>query len=56
MTIDKVYWIRLSEHTDISTQGYVGVSINPKKRFSTHKNECISKKHDNPHLIYAFEK
>jgi len=56
MTIAKVYWIRLPEHTDISTQGYVGVSINPKKRFSTHKNECISKKHANPHLIYAFEK
>lgn len=31
-----VYWIRLSEHNDIKSQGYVGLSNNPKRRFKEH--------------------
>lgn len=31
-----LYWIRKPEHTDISTQGYVGVTLNPKSRLSAH--------------------
>jgi len=26
-----VYWIHLPEHTDMFTEGYIGVSKNPKK-------------------------
>jgi len=32
-----VYWIRKLEHTDMFTQGYVGVSSNYKRRWSDHK-------------------
>jgi group I intron endonuclease len=32
-----VYWIRLKEHTDITTQGYVGVSFDFFKRMERHK-------------------
>jgi hypothetical protein len=31
-----VYWIRSPEMTDIKTEGYVGVSNNPKSRFYAH--------------------
>lgn len=31
-----VYWIHLKEHTDIATEGYVGVSINFKERMYRH--------------------
>jgi predicted GIY-YIG superfamily endonuclease len=33
-----VYWIRKATHSDIMTQGYVGVSGNVKQRFAAHKN------------------
>ena len=33
-----LYWIRLSEHTDIFTQGYVGVAADFKKRLRSHKH------------------
>jgi hypothetical protein len=32
-----VYWIRERSHTDLMTQGYVGVSGNVKERFASHK-------------------
>jgi hypothetical protein len=32
-----VYWISHKDHTDIFSQGYVGVSNNPKKRWDGHK-------------------
>lgn len=31
-----VYWIRLKEHTDITSEGYVGVTINFKSRMYKH--------------------
>jgi predicted GIY-YIG superfamily endonuclease len=46
-----VYWLRLPEHTDMFTQGYVGISNNTQKRFSAHK-----KSKQNPHLFHAIEK
>jgi len=49
-----VYWIRLPEHTDIATQGYVGVSKNHKRRFNEHKKQCSNGTHVNPHLSDAF--
>ena len=46
-----IYWIRLPEHLDILSQGYVGISKNPVKRFKTHKTRS-----NNPHLINVFKK
>ena len=46
-----VYWIRCSDHTDMTSQGYIGVSKNAQKRFKQH----LEKKH-NPHLVNAIHK
>lgn len=32
-----VYWYHLPEHTDIGTQGYVGITCNPRHRDLSHK-------------------
>lgn len=31
-----VYWIRLDEHTDITKEGYIGISSSPTQRLSQH--------------------
>jgi len=55
-----LYWIHLPEHTDINTQGYVGITNNIQERFRIHRNsytdncKCISraiKKYGNS-LVY----
>lgn len=46
-----VYWLRLPEHTDMFSQGYVGISNNTGKRFSAHKNSK-----QNPRLFRAIKK
>ena len=46
-----LYWIRLPEHTDMFTQGYVGVSRNIKKRWNEHQ-----KRPSNIHLKRAIAK
>ena len=46
-----VYWIHLPEHKNIVSEGYVGVSIDPKRRFNQHKKRKV-----NPHLQHAFDK
>jgi len=46
-----VYWIRHQDHTDMFTQGYIGVSQNAETRFEEHR-----KKSSNPHLKYAINK
>ena len=38
MRTTTLYWIHLPEHTDIFTQGYVGVTSNFKHRKSEHKH------------------
>lgn len=38
-----VYWIHLSEHTNINTEGYIGVSNNPKRRLSEHIRSASKK-------------
>ena len=32
-----VYWLHLPEHSDMFSEGYIGVSVNPKKRLYEHK-------------------
>lgn len=46
-----IYWIHRLSDINILSEGYVGVSNNPKRRFTQHK---ISKQ--NPHLRYALNK
>ena len=40
-----VYWIRLPEHVDIHTQGYIGISNNPKERLKNHIKDSRHKKY-----------
>jgi hypothetical protein len=46
-----VYWIHLEEHTDMFSQGYIGVSNNTKKRWYDHSNKPC-----NNHLKNAIDK
>lgn len=46
-----VYWIHLPHHTDMYSQGYIGVSNNPTRRLQEHKNST-----DNKHLSRALTK
>lgn len=57
MTSCSVYWIRAKHHTDLMTEGYVGVSRDASKRwryghFWAQKNS----RHDNPRLANAIAK
>lgn len=46
-----IYWLHLPEHIDYLNEGYIGVSINPTRRFEEHKTSMY-----NNHLFYAFKK
>lgn len=50
-TACSVYWIRLPEHTDMLSQGYIGISKNVEKRWKWHR-----KSKENPHLRSAIDK
>jgi predicted GIY-YIG superfamily endonuclease len=51
MTICSVYWIHHPDHTDMFSQGYIGVSKNITQRFYEHKNNP-----SNAHLKHAIKK
>ena len=51
MTACSVYWIRCADHTNLMTQGYVGVSKNAEARFGQH-----FKRTQNRHLKFAINK
>lgn len=51
-----VYWIHLPEHTNIKTQGYVGVATDYRMRWAQHKHAATSSKSKNPHLSNAINK
>ena len=46
-----VYWIHNPEHTDMFTQGYIGITKDIKKRWSDH-----AKRTANNHLLHAIKK
>jgi predicted GIY-YIG superfamily endonuclease len=46
-----VYWMRLPEHTDMFSQGYIGISSDVKKRWKAH-----FEKNGNVHFSRAAEK
>jgi hypothetical protein len=46
-----VYWVRHQDHTDIFSQGYVGISSKPKLRWNHHFNQPT-----NSHMKNAINK
>ena len=56
MKIGIVYWIKIPLHTDIRTEGYVGVTTNMKKRWREHINKVNNKSHSNQYLSNVFSK
>lgn len=51
-----IYWIKLKEHTDIFTQGYVGVSKNVKERLRQHYKNAKGGYHSDKILSKAILK
>lgn len=51
-----VYWIHKEEHTDKFTEGYIGVTSNPHKRWKQHKADTKRGKHPNNYLSHAIAK
>ncbi len=51
MNASSVYWIRCQDHTDMMSQGYIGVSKNADARFTQH-----FKRTQNRHLKFAIDK
>jgi hypothetical protein len=49
-----IYWIHLTSHTDIESQGFVGVSTNYLKRYKVHRNSSFKNTHTNQKLATAF--
>jgi hypothetical protein len=50
-----VYWIRNASHTDIFSQGYVGVSSNVVKRWNSHKNSPTNYHFSNAINMYGWD-
>ena len=51
MAPHSVYWIHHPTHTDMFSQGYVGVSVNAERRFKQHLDNK-----NNLHLVNAIQK
>jgi hypothetical protein len=49
--VTALYWISHPDHTDMFTQGYIGVSGQLEKRWEQHYTRC-----ENPHLQHAINK
>jgi hypothetical protein len=53
----QVYWIRAAHHSDMTSEGYVGVSKNAQKRWLYGHNWAHRKgRHENPRLANAITK
>lgn len=53
--IHYIYWIHAPDHTDMLSEGYIGVSKDVKKRWQAHKRS-IHKNSDNPIFKNAIAK
>lgn len=52
----EVYWIKHKEHTDVFSQGYVGVSsVGAENRFKQHLSQKHTKRYRGSHLSRALE-
>lgn len=53
----EVYWIHLESHTDVRTQGYVGITrCGADKRFQTHKRNSKKPEHSHKTISKAIQK
>lgn len=50
-----VYWLHLSSFTDPFKEGYIGITLNPHKRFIQHKT-AANNNVNNTHIIHAINK
>jgi len=51
-----IYWIHHKDHTDVFSEGYVGVSKNCEHRWYRHQYDASKNKHVNPHFSFAIKK
>lgn len=51
-----VYWLHLPTHSDVFSEGYVGVSTDPKNRVAKHIRNAQRGVHENSHLLNAIVK
>jgi hypothetical protein len=51
-----VYWIKLKHHTDVLSDGYIGVSKNPTVRWKLHFWKSSKKQIENPIFFNAIQK
>lgn len=51
-----VYWIHLPEHSDYTSDGYLGVTTDFGVRMNGHLTNIQKNKHKNPHLVDAVQK
>ena len=52
----EIYWIRTKGHSDIMSEGYIGVSNNTEKRFAKHRAQANQMTHINPKFANAVKK
>ena len=50
-----VYWIHHPEHTDMFTQGYIGVSNDISRRWESHKNRTQNGRLKNAIKSYGWD-
>lgn len=51
-----IYWLRHIEHTDLFSQGYIGVSVQPKERIRHHFKNANNGYHSDKVLSKAIKK
>jgi predicted GIY-YIG superfamily endonuclease len=51
-----IYWLRHKNHSDLFSEGYIGVSINPKERIRHHFKNAIGGYHSDKNLSKAIRK
>lgn len=56
MEIAQIYWLRHKDHTCLLSQGYVGVSKNPKERIRHHFKNAFGGYHTDKSLTKAIKK
>ena len=56
MRTASVYWIHHKNHTDMFSDGYIGVSMDYEKRWAAHEYQSIKGVHENQHFAAAITK
>ena len=51
-----VYWLKHKDHTNLFSEGYIGVSNNPQERMRHHLIEAKANRHSDKNLSHAIRK